>query len=137
MSEGDPSNLHKAFPLADEWQGQLARDGAELYWHLSSPNGTANGAEAKNVFTTLDHLIHSDVLVAAISGLSNAAMFYHTGVRFVTCCVAYGLDPHWWLPGLMEFHTSELAAMRAEAMCRLNGHFEDKLKLAQLKEGHS
>ena len=47
MSEGDVSNLHKAFPLAAVWQEQLLRDGAELYWHLSSPNGTAKGAEAK------------------------------------------------------------------------------------------
>ena len=135
MSEGDVSNLHKAFPLAAVWQEQLLRDGAELYWHLSSPNGTAKGAEAKNVFTTLDHMIHSDILVAAISGLSNAAMFYHTGVRFVTCCVAYGLDPHWWLPGLKDFHTPELAAMRAEAMCRLNGHLEDKYALSQQHKG--
>ena len=44
------------------------------------------------------------MLVAAISGLSNAAIFYHTGVRLVICCVAYGLDPNWWLPGLKTFH---------------------------------
>ena len=94
---------------------------------MSAPT---SALEAENVFRTLDHMIASDILVAAISGLSNAAMFYHTGVRLVICCVAYGLDPQWWLPGIKTFHLPELAAMRHEAMCHINGHLEDKLRVS-------
>ena len=125
MSEGDQRDVASSFPLATSWQRQLANDGCELRWHLSAPD---NATEGPNVFRTLDHLIASDVLVAAVSGLSNAAMFYNTGVRLVICCVAYGLDPSWWLPGIQKFHLREQAKMRREALCRINGHLEDKLR---------
>ena len=70
-------------------------------------------------------MIAADIFLPAISGFSNVAMFYNSGVRLINKDMVFELDPRYWIPCIDHFDNAKYAMLREETKCR-NGHLHYK-----------